>query len=274
MIVVPSPVSQRFATMDNFIAGYAYGVTTVIVGQPLDTIKTRMQALGLNSATKTAMTIFAKDGVSGLYRGGLPLFFGGGLIRSAQFGVYESVLAMEKKQFGECTAETRLLGIFNPQIIAAGFAGGIGRGLIEGPFEYIKTRRQVNQPWLLREVFTGSGATIFRNSFLFCFFMIYVDLSKQLVSGGLGPFWTGAVCSNLAWLTIWPLDVTKSQVQSGKFPGQTYASLLMGNLRGGHVFRGLMPGLARSFIANGCSMEVYNRVLKLLKENESPGGHH
>jgi hypothetical protein len=69
--------------MDNFIAGYAYGITTVIVGQPLDTIKTRMQALGLKSASATAKNIFASDGVAGLYRGGVPLFFGGGLIRSA-----------------------------------------------------------------------------------------------------------------------------------------------------------------------------------------------
>jgi solute carrier family 25 carnitine/acylcarnitine transporter 20/29 len=255
--------------MDNFIAGYAYGITTVIVGQPLDTIKTRMQALGLKSASATAKNIFANDGVPGLYRGGVPLFFGGGLIRSAQFGVYETVLALEKKYFGECTADQKLLGIFNPQVIVAGFAGGIGRGLVEGPFEYIKTRRQVNQSWLMREVFTGSGATVFRNSFLFCFFMIYVDLTKQFTPNGLGPFWTGAVCSNLAWLTIWPLDITKSQVQSGKFPGQSFASLLVGNIRSGNVFRGLLPGLARSSIANGCSMEVYNMLLKQLKERES-----
>lgn len=260
-------------SMDNFIAGYAYGVTSVIVGQPLDTMKTRMQALGLKSASQTAAAILKQDGVAGLYRGGLPLFVGGGLIKSAQFGVYESVIALEKKYFGECTAENSLFGVFNPQVITAGFAGGVGRGLVEGPFEYIKTRRQVNQPWLLKEVFTGSGATMIRNSFLFCFFMVYVDLSKQLVpGGGLGPFWTGAICSNLAWLTIWPLDVTKSQVQSGKFPGRSFGSLLLGNIRTGNIFRGLLPGLTRSFIANGCSMEVYNLVLKKLKERERQTG--
>ena len=25
-------------------------------------------------------------------------------------------------------------------------------------------------------------------------------------SGDISPFWTGAICSNLAWLTIWPLE--------------------------------------------------------------------
>ena len=38
-------------------------------------------------------------------------------------------------------------------------------------------------------------------------------LYAVLVPGGLGPFWTGAICANLAWLTIWPIDVVKSQVR-------------------------------------------------------------
>lgn len=91
----------------------------------------------------------------------------------------------------------RFLGVFDLQVVTSGFAGGIGRGLVEGPFEYIKTRRQVQEKWMFRELLKGSGATIFRNSFLFSSFMVYIDLSVQLVPGGLGPFWTGAICSNL-----------------------------------------------------------------------------
>ena len=69
--------------------------------------------------------------------------------------------------------------------------GGVSRGIVEGPFEYIKVRRQVEQPWRFTEIFNGSGATIFRNSFLFSGFVIYMDLLKQIVPGGLSPFWTG-----------------------------------------------------------------------------------
>ena len=32
------------------------------------------------------------------------------------------------------------------------------------------------------------------------------DLLPQFVSWEISPFWTGAFCSNLAWLTIWPLE--------------------------------------------------------------------
>ena len=71
--------------------------------------------------------------------------------------------------------------------------GGISRGIVEGPFEYIKVRRQVEQPWKLSEVMSGSGATIFRNSLLFSAFVINVDISKQIVPGGLSPFLTGKI---------------------------------------------------------------------------------
>jgi hypothetical protein len=88
--------------IDNFISGFAYGTTNVLVGQPLDTIKTRMQALGLKSTYQTGYEIFKTEGlyvmmliccmnvmfyvsytifstgIYGLYRGGLPLFIGGG----------------------------------------------------------------------------------------------------------------------------------------------------------------------------------------------------
>jgi hypothetical protein len=72
---------------------------------------------------------------------------------------------------------------------------------------------------------------------------------------------------------VWPLDVVKSQLQSGRFAGRSYLQLLRGlatNSNGnGNValaYRGLAPGLLRSFVANGCSMVVYRRVLQLLKE--------
>lgn len=55
---------------DSFICGFAYGTTTVIVGQPLDTIKTRMQAKGTGSSmVTTTVSIFQREGVAGLYRG-------------------------------------------------------------------------------------------------------------------------------------------------------------------------------------------------------------
>ena len=205
---------------DSFICGFAYGTTTVIVGQPFDTIKTRQQAYDSKAGLiSTFRSIYNAEGIRGLYRGGVPLVMGGALMRSAQFGVYEFALSkMREQQKGPPIQ--KLFGVIDPQVVMAGFAGGISRGIVEGPFEYIKVRRQVQQSWKFSEVLNGSGATIFRNGFLFSSFVVYMDLTKQFIPGGLSPFLLGAFCSNMAWLTIWPLDVVKSQLQSGNYAGK------------------------------------------------------
>lgn len=74
----------------TFIAGASYGLTTVVVGQPLDTVKTRMQGMNGSSPSQSFLVfreLYAKEGIKGLYRGGLPLMIGGSMMRSAQFGV-------------------------------------------------------------------------------------------------------------------------------------------------------------------------------------------
>ena len=62
------------------------------------------------------------------------------------------------------------------------------------------------------------------------------------------------------------LDVVKSRMQSGKFEGESMTYILRDIFRAGHLFQGLLPGLTRSFIANGSSMVVYTRVEKELKQ--------
>lgn len=265
---------------DSFIAGSAYGATSVLVGQPFDTIKTKMQAA---AATSTSTTIAKKsnlssfaigkniiltDGILGLYRGGLPLLLGGSFIRSAQFFVNDiSKNLIKNYKEKHNIIKPIQYGVFNFEIIISGAFGGIARGLIESPIEFVKTRNQLAKSYKIREVFNGSKATLIRNTFLFSFFMTYIDISQQLFPGLLSPFWSGAICSNLAWLTIWPLDVIKSQRQSGNFNGYSMLDLFKYNIKSGSYFKGIVPGLLRSFFANGCSMVVYNMILEKFKED-------
>jgi hypothetical protein len=82
-------------SIESFIAGFAYGGTTVLVGQPLETLKTLTQVHSTSGAvTKkpslvhTATNLYKEGGIRAFYRGGMPLLLGGGLMRSAQFGFY------------------------------------------------------------------------------------------------------------------------------------------------------------------------------------------
>ena len=95
--------------------------------------------------------------------------------------------------------------------------------------------------------------------------MIYIDISKQLFQDKLGAFGTGAICSNLAWLTIWPLDVVKSQIQSGNYTGKSFTYLIKDIVSTGKLFKGIVPGLLRSTIANGTAMVVYKKTESYLR---------
>jgi solute carrier family 25 carnitine/acylcarnitine transporter 20/29 len=255
---------------DAFIAGFAYGTTSVIVGQPLDTIKTKAQMTSRGSSWKIAVDMFQKEGLWGLYRGSLPMIAGGALIRSAQFGVNEaSLAAIRSITGGKVKKKDRLWGVFDWQVIIAGFCGGLARGIVEGPFEFMKVRRQVGAKWDFRDIYKGSGATIARNSILFSSFVVYMDISTLIVD--LPPFALGSICANMAWLTIWPMDVVKSQIQSGNNEGKTAVSLLRGVVKSGAMFRGLVPGLMRSTIANGTAMVIYRRTMDVLTEQRKAG---
>lgn len=264
-------------SIESFIAGFAYGGTTVLVGQPMETLKTLTQVQSTAAAAggskssifHTAKNLYSTAGIRGFYRGGMPLLLGGGLMRSAQFGVYQSVVPTLEKRYGRIEPKDYWLGCINPHVVAAGYAGGIGRGLVEGPFEMVKVRKQVVSGWHFRDVFQGFGTTLFRNSFLFSGFVIYLDIFKQQIEQKrdmtVTPFIKAGICANLAWLTIWPLDVVKTRRQSGRYNGKSVAWLLGDAIRKGDMYRGLSVGMLRSFIANGASMEVYTIVERALK---------
>jgi len=252
----------------GFAAGAAYGVTSVVVGQPLDTIKTRMQTRSAGApigagAMLSARQLLATEGLRGLYRGGVPIMLGGSLFRSAQFGMYEvTVRALRNRG-----PTHRLGGVLDWQVAVAGAAGGLARGVVEAPFEQIKVSAQVGrtQEWTLRRLFEGCSVTLGRNVILFTTFSVSADVLPPLVKGGLSPFWTGALCANLGWLACWPMDVVKTQRQSGQYAGRSARHLLLDAARSGLLYRGLLPGLARSTIANGSAMVVYKKILEVYK---------
>eukprot|EP01083_Nonionella_stella_P103991 297559_1 len=100
----PAP-SSSLPYVITFLAGASYGMTAVFIGQPLDTIKTRMQGLkninananakakakanptaaattatrskSAQSAAQVFWELYGSEGIRGLYRGGLPLVIGG-----------------------------------------------------------------------------------------------------------------------------------------------------------------------------------------------------
>ena len=176
-------------------------------------------------------------------------------MRSAQFGCND--LARDALRDSSIPS-FKIGGVVESHIVLAGMCGGLGRAVVEGPTEFFKIRQQIVAQWSYREALSGLGVTMGRNTGLVSAFVVYMDLLRPYL--GDSPFVYGATCSNLAWLTVWPFDVVKTQRQSGRHPGVSALALLSNAARDGALFRGLLPGLVRSSIANGTSMVVYKKV--------------
>ncbi len=239
----------------SFSGGAVYGFASVVSAQPADTVKTFLQA-------KPGVTVgrcVRELGLAGLYRGSLPLLVGGATFRSAQFGVAELVVSALPPRTDKRP--------FSYQVILSGLAGGLGRGLVEAPFEFVKVRQQIGEPWRWRDVYQGSSVTIFRNAFLFGFFVINLDIANHYLPAlSSYAFVKGALCANLAWLAVWPIDVVKSRRQSGLFGNASAMTILRQVVASRALFAGVLPGLARSTIANGTGMYCMTKYIAWMKQ--------
>ena len=108
-----------------------------------------------------------------------------------------------------------------------------------------------------------------RNTGLFSAFVVYMDLLRPYL--GDSPFVYGATCSNLAWLTVWPFDVVKTQRQSGRHPGVSALALLSNAARDGALFRGLLPQQRRR---EPKQRQYARERLRLLRRERWLGGPH
>ncbi len=243
-----------------------YGVTSILVGHPIDTIKNKMQAqegYEARNAFSSLLTTLRTQGVYGLYRGATPQFIGSMAFRSTQFGVYTSVYNRMDNRIGRF--EIPFLGGLQARVVIGGVASGLARASLETPIDYWKIRRQVVKPVEYREALSGLRVTILGRTILLPVFFIYLEKArpyKEVLFGETpqGTFLLAGLCATAAWWTVWPLEYMKSQVQGG-YGGRdvTLVQRLRGVVREKGVlglYRGLGPGSVRSFFANGLSMTV------------------
>lgn len=64
---------ELFSMSTDFWAGYLSGAIGIIIGNPLDVVKVRLQAGGVDAAGSTSRTIGSFESVSSLVRGSLAL---------------------------------------------------------------------------------------------------------------------------------------------------------------------------------------------------------
>ncbi|KAK3089938.1 hypothetical protein FSP39_007797 [Pinctada imbricata] len=86
----------------------------------------------------------------------------------------------------------------------------------------------------------------------------------------IGPFLTSGIAATLAWWIVWPLEYMKCQVQCdyGKRVSVIERMKIIVRERGGFfaLYRGILPGTIRSFLANGTSMVVMSFAQRKVTE--------
>lgn len=201
---------------------------------------------------------------------------------SIQFVVVEAM----KRRFHSMNDSSPLT---NGQLYLAGAAGGVANSIVSGPVEHIRTRLQVQASSAtyrgpidciqkiyrahgLRGIYKGQAITIAREFQGYgAYFFAYEWLVRQsMARSGQAfrselPSWQvclyGAAAGYAMWLTIYPMDVVKSKLQTDGFSGgdRKYTSTLdcvRKTLAAEGVagfFRGIGPCLLRAAPCNAAT---------------------
>ncbi|KAI9458228.1 mitochondrial carrier [Boletus coccyginus] len=256
--------SPYTSTVNDLIAGSFGGAAQVLVGQPLDTIKTRAQIAP--RPMDILVQTMRKEGFFALYKGMASPLLGIAGVNSLLFAAY--------------AASKRVISPFpdlNIQEIAlaGGMAGAIN-AILASPVEMFKVRmqgqygsasdkrlrvvaREMWKEWgFTRGIMRGYWVTVAREIPAYAGWVTSFEFSKRQFQGIYGqqlPVWallaSGSTGGIAYWLSCYPLDVIKSRVQLRPTPPTsrpwTYvneelrAVIFEGGLSG--LFRGLSPSL-------------------------------
>lgn len=282
----------------DFISGGFGGACTVIVGQPLDTIKVRLQTQPIPEPGKKplylgtwdcALKTVRNEGFFGLYKGmAAPLvgvtpmfavcFLGFGIGKKLQQKTPDETLtAVQLFNAG------MLSGVFTTAIMTPGErikcllqvqAAGTGPKLYNGPIDVVKVLYKQGG---IRSLYKGTCATLLRDvPASGVYFLTYEWLKRVLSpdgkSGDLSPLRiivAGGMAGMFNWMVAIGPDVLKSRLQTapeGKYPNGIRSVFvdIMRNEGPSALFKGAAPVMIRAFPANAACFLGYEVAMKFL----------
>jgi len=277
----------------DLIAGSVAGAAQIIVGQPLDTVKTRAQ-ISPKGMFKGPMDILVqtvrKEGILALYKGMAAPLIGIAGVNSLLFASY----AVSKR----IVSPFPQLSI--GQTAVAGGMAGAANAILASPVEMFKVRMQgqyggkedqrlravfaeVAKDGFRRGIMRGYWVTLAREIPAYAGFYAAFETAKRRFQKSLGttnlPVWAlvaSGSCGGVAyWLSCYPLDVIKSRVQLSKDAPRGFdyiANEFRAIVRTQGVvglFRGLTPSLLRSIPAAGATFAAFELTRDFLEQRTS-----
>jgi len=255
------------------ISGVIYGVSNVLAGHPLDTIKTKMQVVSEyagKSAMQSGKHILKTEGLIGFYRGCIPPLCGSSFFRAVQFATFEAFYTKYQHDKYLTTKIPYCMGL-EPRIVLGGMLSGTARALLECPFEYSKVKGQTGQKWKLFDVYNGFKATWVKAVGLMTTYFVLVDFFRRntnTYNSKCKIFVMSGLCSTIGFLVIWPIEIVKNHVQKNSLKKYSIYKIIIERIQQQGfqeaMLRGALPGLSSVFIRNGFAMMTMLKTQSLL----------
>lgn len=282
-------------TIVDFLAGGLAGMAQVIVGQPFDIVKTRLQiSTQKASVLEIAKNIANKEGLLAFYKGTLTPLLGISFAVANQIAGYELAKRYIAKKVG---GDSNLTPI---HLMLAGCFGGLFLSVLLSPIELFRIKMQIlpgtgiaykssvdagiqiYKTQGLRGVFCGYSATAVREilgsgvwlgtyeSLLRTQLHHYNNNRKNM------PSWKVALCGSSAgiamWLAVYPADVIKSKIQGSDFNNTQYktlfgsAKLIIQQKGFTGLYVGLGPAVFRTVFTSGGNFIVLEKIYNFFEK--------
>lgn len=287
----------------DFWAGYISGAAGILIGNPLDLIKVRLQAGSPSLTTTPAPSYRSQFSSAGsLIRGATAPILGYGALNALLFVTYNRTSDL---------LNTYRTGL--PPTLwttwMAGAIGGLATWVVSTPTELVKCRAQISTSSIggsswgitkeilrtegVRGLYFGGVVTALRDSIGYGFYFWSYELSTKLMMSKMKErdsksleaakvLLCGGVAGIATWASIFPLDVIKTRVQTQVLGNES--TLLLGTdgverRRLGAIevarhayrsegpsvfFRGLAVCSVRAFIVNAAQWAVYEWIMREL----------
>ncbi|XP_030068737.1 solute carrier family 25 member 48 isoform X2 [Microcaecilia unicolor] len=142
--------------LDDFVAGWIGGITSVMVGHPLDTVKTRLQVgKGYGSTLNCICTVYRNESVAGFFKGMSFPLASIAFYNSVVFGVFSNTQRLISQHRYENPNHAPAL---SDLVVASMVAGLISVG-IGGPVDLVKIRLQMQTQSQLAGAISWGTAT-------------------------------------------------------------------------------------------------------------------
>uniref|UniRef100_A0A0R3RGZ9 Mitochondrial ornithine transporter 1 n=1 Tax=Elaeophora elaphi TaxID=1147741 RepID=A0A0R3RGZ9_9BILA len=282
--VLHSNVNHFKDGISDLAAGTVGGIVNVAAGQPLDTVKVKMQTFPTlyPKGVLCFKSILRIDGIRGLYAGTMPAL----AANVAENAILFTAYGYCRKVVAFCVGQSKLEDMTPVENALSGSLASVFAAMVICPTELVKCKLQAQQeafPGIqstpfsicrnmyrkdgLRAFYTGLLSTLCRETVGYFLFFGAYELSRFYLTpegkskseiGILRTALSGGISGVVLWGAVYPVDAIKSRMQvtsSKSFTDVFHNIVKNGGIR--TLYSGLTVTLIRAFWATGCLFVSY-----------------